>query len=109
MANKLFASLLATALSLGSATPYAAPTGHEARDQVSPAKVQGDEGKTRYWSHPRLGMVKVDAGGRMLTPPQPRMTLHDPQPLPGILLPAHVDAVRQVARDASALGNADGL
>lgn len=69
MANKLFASLLATALSLGSATPYAAPTGHEARDQVSPAKVQGDEGKTRYWSHPRLGMVKVDAGGRMLTPP----------------------------------------
>jgi hypothetical protein len=69
MSNQLFASILAAALSLASAASFAAPADNEAetRDQASPAKVQVEQGKTRYWSHPRLGMVKVDAAGRMLT------------------------------------------
>ncbi len=69
MSNKLFASIFAAALSLASAASFAVPAANEAeaRDQASPAKAQVEEGKTRYWSHPRLGMVKVDAAGRMLT------------------------------------------
>jgi hypothetical protein len=67
MSYKLFASILAAALSLASAASFAAPVDNEARDQASPAKAQVEERKTRYWSHPRLGMVKVDAAGRMLT------------------------------------------
>ncbi|BDR09234.1 hypothetical protein CTR2_R25720 [Comamonas thiooxydans] len=67
MSNKLFASILAAALSLASAASFSAPTDNEVRDQASPAKVQAAKGKARYWSHPRLGLVKVDAAGRMLT------------------------------------------
>ncbi|WP_454902684.1 hypothetical protein [Variovorax gossypii] len=67
MSNKLFASILAATLSLASAASFAAPAENQARDQATPAKVQTEDGKTRYWSHPRLGLVKVDAAGRMLT------------------------------------------
>ncbi len=67
VSNKFFASILAAALSLASAASFAAPSDNEARDQASPPKTQLNEGKTHYWSHPRLGMVKVDAAGRMLT------------------------------------------
>ncbi|GDY38472.1 hypothetical protein ACINB_43640 [Acidovorax sp. NB1] len=67
MSNNLFASVFAVALSLASAASFATPTGVDVRDQVLPVKAQAEEGRTRYWSHPRLGMVKVDAAGRMLT------------------------------------------
>ena len=68
MFNKLYASVLASALSLASVSSFAAPIDESAaRDQATPAKTKVEEGKTRYWSHPRLGMVKVDAAGRMLT------------------------------------------
>lgn len=68
MSNNLFASVFAVALSLASAASFATPTGVDVRDQVLPVKAQAEEGRTRYWSHPRLGMVKVDAAGHMLTP-----------------------------------------
>ncbi|WP_454902709.1 hypothetical protein [Variovorax gossypii] len=69
MSNQLFASILAAALSLGAAVSFAAPpavapdTG--APNQATPANAEG--GKTHYWMHPRLGLVKVDATGRMLS------------------------------------------
>ena len=68
MSNNLFASVFAAALSLASAASFAAPTDVEVHDQAPPVKEQVGEGKTRYWNHPRLGMVKVDAAGHMLTP-----------------------------------------
>ena len=63
MSNNLFASVFAAALSLASAASFAAPTDVEVHDQAPPVKEQVGEGKTRYWNHPRLGMVKVDAAG----------------------------------------------
>lgn len=66
MSNNLFTVIFATALSLASATSFATPPNLEVRDQALPANAQAEEG-TRYWSHPRLGMVKVDAAGRMYT------------------------------------------
>ena len=65
MSNNLFTAIFATALSLASATSFATPPNLEVRDQALPANAQAEEGRTRYWSHPRLGMVKVDAAGRM--------------------------------------------
>lgn len=67
MSNNLFASVFAVALSLVSAASFATPTGVDVRDPAPPVKAQVGEGKTRYWNHPRLGMVKVDAADRMLT------------------------------------------
>ena len=65
MSNNLFTAIFATALSLASATSFATPPNLEVRDQALRANAQAEEGRTRYWSHPRLGMVKVDAAGRM--------------------------------------------
>ena len=67
MFKKIFAPAVVAALSMACAVAFAASAGNEARDQASPVKAQAEEGRTRYWSHPRLGMVKVDAAGRMLT------------------------------------------
>ena len=67
MSNNQFASVFAVALSLVSTASFATPTGVDVRDQAPPVKAQLEEGRTRYGSHPRLGMVKVDAAGRMLT------------------------------------------
>ncbi|WP_137860690.1 MULTISPECIES: hypothetical protein [Variovorax] len=67
MSNQLFASILAAALSLGSAVSFAAAPDTGAPNQATPAKAQAEGGKTHYWMHPRLGLVKVDAAGRMLS------------------------------------------
>ncbi|WP_454909466.1 hypothetical protein [Variovorax gossypii] len=92
MSNKLFASILAATLSLASAASFAAPAENQARDQATPAKVQTEDGKTRYWSHPRLGLVKVDAAGRMLDGHAlPQMTLRDQGRPPGIRRPAPLE------------------
>ena len=67
MFKKIFAPAVVAALSMACAVAFAASAGNEARDQASPVKMQVGEETARYWSHPRLGMVKVDAAGRMLT------------------------------------------
>lgn len=67
MFKKIFAPAVVAALSMACAVAFAASAGNEARDQASPVKMQVGEEAARYWSHPRLGMVKVDAAGRMLT------------------------------------------
>ena len=67
MSTHLLASILAVILSLGSMTAMSAPASAPAGDQPTAQEVRSDSGKVRYWSHPRLGMVKVDAAGRMLT------------------------------------------
>ena len=66
MYTKMIVSMLVAAASLASATTFAAPTDNEVRVEASATKVATEDGKTRYWSHPRLGMIKVDAAGRML-------------------------------------------
>ena len=68
MFKKIFAPAVVAALSMACAVAFAASAGNEARDQASPVKMQVGEETARYWSHPRLGMVKVDAAGHMLTP-----------------------------------------
>ncbi len=88
MSNNLFASVFAVALSLASAASFATPTGVDVRDQVLPVKAQAEEGRTRYWSHPRLGMVKVDAASRLA---QPRLTLGAPPFLLDNHRPAHLE------------------
>lgn len=67
MFKKIFAPAVVAALSMACAVAFAASAGNEARDQASPVKMQVGEETALYWSHPRLGMVKVDAAGRMLT------------------------------------------
>lgn len=63
MSNNLFTAIFATALSLASAT-FATPQILKYAIRHC-ANAQAEEGRTRYWSHPRLGMVKADAAGRM--------------------------------------------
>ena len=67
MFKKIFAPAVVAALSMACEVAFAASAGNEARAQASPGKMQAGEETARYWSHPRLGMVKVDAAGRMLT------------------------------------------
>lgn len=66
MYKKMIVSMLVAAASLASATTFAAPADNEVRVEASATRVATEDGKTRYWSHPRLGMIKVDAAGRML-------------------------------------------
>ena len=68
MSKKMIVSILVAAATLASGITFAAPGGEDVRSQVLTTRAQPEDGKTRYWSHHRLGLVKVDAAGRMLTP-----------------------------------------
>ena len=67
MFKEMIVSMLIAIASLGTAAAFAAPADTDVRGGATAAKAAPEDGKTRYWSHPRLGMVKVDAAGRMLT------------------------------------------
>ena len=68
--NKFLTPILGAVLAAASLMVAAAPSQTESQGGTTSWKQQSEQGPTHLWMHPRLGLVRVDAEGRML--PSPR-------------------------------------
>ena len=68
--NKFLTPVLGTVLAAASLIAAAAPSQTDSQGGTTPWKQQSEQGPTHLWMHPKLGLVRVDAEGRMVLSPR---------------------------------------